>query len=403
MRLLPSVVSLTSLALLSAAAFAGQPTSTEHVIVAPTCLLNKTTAVHTTLAVNEGFSLISINKNNIDALVEARAKRSKAPCGGFIDVTDNWQQHSLTAGNATTFLSHYTDSPKKAENINYKVQYSAEVNTLLKNINPQDIWSNVTSLTQFQDRYANSETGVQAAVWIQTQLKDIAKANNRSDVIVYTVATGNVYKQPSVVMKIGTSNEPGIVIGAHMDTLSGRYDQKPGADDDGSGTSSVLEVARVLLSSNMHFKKPIYIIWYSAEEMGLVGSGYVVNDFKTKKIPVDAVLQMDMTGYEHKKDPTIWLITDNTNTQLTAYLETLINTYVKQPVNRTRCGYACSDHASWNHAGFSAAFPFESSFGNDDPYIHTSQDKIDALSLEHMTDFAKLGIAFAVELAEPTT
>src|SRR3990167_10282915 len=151
MRLLPSIVSLTSLTLLSAAAFAGQTANTERVIVAPTCLLKKTTAAHTTLAVNQGFSLISINKNNIDALVEAKAKRGKTPCGGFVDVTDNWQQHSLTAGNTAVFLSRYTDIPKKVENINYQVQYSAEVNTLLKNINPQDIWSNVTSLTQFHD------------------------------------------------------------------------------------------------------------------------------------------------------------------------------------------------------------------------------------------------------------
>lgn len=401
MRLLPKAVSLTSLALLSVAAVAGQPSS--RVLVAPSCLLNKADVPHTTLAATSAYALISVSNNNIDKLIEAKSQRSKTPCGGFVDVTDSWQQQGLTAANPNAFLMHYTSAPLKTDNADYKIQYSTDVNNLLKNINPQDIWSDLTRLTQFEDRYAGSDNGVKAAEWIRSQVDAMAKANGRNDVTSYTVATGSIYKQPSVVVKIGNSDEPGIVIGAHMDTLSSHTELKPGADDDGSGTSSALEVARVLLSSNMHFKKPIYMIWYSAEEMGLIGSGYVVKDFKAKKIPVDAVLQMDMTGYEHKNDPTIWLITDNTSSSLTSYLETLINTYVKQPVSRTRCGYSCSDHASWNQAGFTAAFPFEASFGNDDPYIHTSRDKMEVLSLDHMTDFAKLGVAFAVELAEPVS
>ncbi len=209
------------------------------------------------------------------------------------------------------------------------------------------------------------------------------------------------YKQPSLVVKIGDSNEPGIVIGAHMDTLGALWGKMPGADDDGSGSVTVLEVARTLLASGMHFKKPIYFIWYSAEEEGLVGSQHVVADFKAKKIPVSEVIHMDMTGYANQNDPTIWLISDNTDKSLTSYLETLTNTYVKQPVKYTSCGYACSDHATWTQNGFKAAIPFEAQFGKDDPNIHSAQDTMDVLSLNHMTDYAKLGVAFVVELAQP--
>ena len=159
--------------------------------------------------------------------------------------------------------------------------------------------------------------------------------------------------------------------------------------------------AKTLLASNMQFKRPIYFIWYSAEEEGLVGSQYVVAAFKKQNIPVAQVLHMDMTGYANKNDPTLWLIKDYTNADLTSYLETLIKTYVKQPVKYTACGYACSDHATWTQNGFQSAFAFESEFGKDDPYIHTAQDTMSVLSLSHMTDYAKLATAFMVELAEP--
>jgi len=174
-------------------------------------------------------------------------------------------------------------------------------------------------------------------------------------------------------------------------------------DDDGSGSVTVLEVARTLLQSGMHFKKPIYFIWYAAEEQGEVGSQIVVEEFKNKNIPVSAVLQLDMTGYAYENDPTLWLMTDYVDDDLTNYLKQLISTYVKKPVGESSCGYACSDHASWNQEGIPAVMPFESTFEHMNPAYHSSEDTIDKLTLSHMHDFAKLGVAFAVELAEPVT
>jgi len=233
---------------------------------------------------------------------------------------------------------------------------------------------------------------------------EIAKQNNRDDITAYTIASGTL--QNSVVVKIGSSKEPGIVIGAHMDTYpAGLFDAKPGADDDGSGCMTVMGIARTLLQSGMHFKKPIYIIWYAAEEFGLIGSKAVVNHFIAQQIPVSAVLQFDMTGYAYQNEETMWLVTDYVNPALTEYLSKLITTYVKKDVKKavdiTQCGYACSDHAIWMKNKIPAAFPFETRFTQHNPTIHRSTDTMAILSSNHMADYAKLGLAFAVELAEP--
>jgi leucyl aminopeptidase len=108
-----------------------------------------------------------------------------------------------------------------------------------------------------------------------------------------------------------------------------------------------------------------------------------------------------MTGYKYKNDPTIWLMQDNSDRALTNFLAKLIKTYVKAPIARTQCGYACSDHASWTDGGFRAAMPFETEMGSDNPAIHTKADTMEKIALDHISDFAKLGLAFAVELAEP--
>lgn len=414
MNHIKKTIALFSLSALSAITFtAHAATNDQHVVVAPQCLVQKLSMNVKTLSTSNSIALIETNRAGIDALITAKEMRSKKPCGGFMDVTAAWEEFNPKTISATDraaqFLKKYDGSAKKSladSNTTYSIQHEAEVNQLLKQINPQLMWNDLTeysdtSKDHFPNRYADSDYGVKAAQWLKGKIETMAKENNRTDISAYTVATGTRYKQPSVVVKIGTSNEPGIVIGGHMDTLNSSRELKPGADDDGSGSMTVMAIARTLIESGMHFNKPIYIVWYSAEEEGLVGSGYVVKDFKAKNIAVDAVLQMDMTGYAYKNDPTIWLITDNVNKDLTNYLETLVKTYVKSPVSRTRCGYSCSDHASWDSAGVKASFPFESSFGNDDPYIHTAQDTMEVLSLSHMTDYAKLGVAFAVELADP--
>lgn len=390
----------------SMVSFAAQPSlSTSHILVAPTCLIEKVTGnSYKILSTNHSFVLVEGTDATIDAFVAAKNQRSTTPCGGFMDVTANWDKfnattHSLT-NNAAAFLLHYSKPVSTAsKKIAYNIKYQTQVEGLLKQINPDATWKDLTALTNFENRYARSENGVKAAEWIKEQVLTMASTAGRTDVTAYFVQTPS-YKQPSLVVKVGNGNAAGIVVGGHMDTLDGRM---PGADDDGSGSVTVLSVARNILNSGMDFKKPIYFMWYAAEEQGLKGSNSVVSYFKTNKIPVEAVIQFDMTGYAYQNDPTMWLISDYVNKDLTTFIETLINTYVKQPVKYTRCGYACSDHASWYYEGVASAFPFEASFSTDNRYIHSANDTMEKLSLSHINDYAKLGTAFAVELAEPSS
>lgn len=374
-----------------------------HIIVAPSCLLKNISGTHKILSSTKSVSLVQTDAAGVEQLIAAK-HQSKKPCGGFVDVTADWND-SVKKGitsNTKTFLDEYTDTLLPLHTpVNYKIQYETQVGQALKMINPQDMWADLTTLSSFPDRHATTDNGVKAANWIKTQIETMAKNTHHTDVKVYFVATGTNYKQPSVVVKVGDSNEAGIVIGAHMDTIKSSYENSPGADDDGSGSVTTMEVARTILSSGMHFKKPIYFVWYSAEELGLIGSQYVVKDFKSKNIPVAAVMHFDMTGYAHQNEPTMWVMDDYVNKELTAYVETLIKTYVKQPVKHSRCGYACSDHATWTKNGFAATIPAEAAYEDTNPAMHSAQDTMDKLSLSHMTDYAKLGTAYAVELAEP--
>ena len=70
----------------------------------------------------------------------------------------------------------------------------------------------------------------------------------------------------------------------------------------------------------------------------------------------------------------------------------------------SKCGYGCSDHASWHNAGYPASMPFESTMGDINNDIHSKNDTIDAPgsmgTADHAEKFARLGVAYLVEMGK---
>lgn len=311
-----------------------------------------------------------------------------------------------------------------------RMQPGDQINLLNRQINPTAMWERLTALTShFPDRSSRHLTGVAASNWIYNTLSNMAKDAKREDVQIYSVETkGFDFKhnnapfsapQSSIVLKIGNADTAGVVVGAHFDTMACQTEGcqnepgYPGADDDGSGTSVLLELASVLLNSTQRFEKPIYLIWYAAEEQGCWGSQAVVADFINKKIPVDIIMQLDQMGYAMNNDPTLYLESDNflkpgqhahidhdaTNTFLP-----FMQKYTSRPVKLSCTGN--SDNESWvDLAHVRAIRPLESDYcingSHNNPNVHTPADTLDTLSLTHMTDYVKTAVTFIVQYATP--
>lgn len=105
-----------------------------------------------------------------------------------------------------------------------------------------------------------------------------------------------------------------LVIGAHFDHLgwgteNSLYTGAPmihnGADDNASGTSGLLELAEKFAAAKDKINRKIVFISFSGEELGLLGSAYVVNHFP---LPIEkdiAMLNMDMIGRLNDKNDLI--------------------------------------------------------------------------------------------------
>jgi leucyl aminopeptidase len=275
---------------------------------------------------------------------------------------------------------------------------------MLAKMQEKNIEATIVALAGFANRYYMSRSGVDAANWLTSAWRHLGAG--RDDVSVSQFAH-KAYPQPSVTLTIAGSDlsEEVVVVGAHLDSiLSVGMSEKaiaPGADDDASGVASMTEAARAIIDSGYRPRRTIHLIAYAAEEVGLRGSQEIARQFKQVGRIVAGVLQLDMTNFKGAAND-IYLFTDYTNAQQNAFVAELASVYLPGlKIGYDKCGYGCSDHASWHAQGYPASMPFESSSARDNPYIHTAKDTFanSGGQASHALKFARLAAAYMVELS----
>ena len=167
-----------------------------------------------------------------------------------------------------------------------------------------------------------------------------------------------------------------VVIGAHYDSINGAGSSAPapGADDNASGSGGVLEVAHQLVPGGP-YENTLRFVFFSAEEFGLVGSGYAATQSQNQGEEIVAMINLDMLSYKASGDARdVDFATNNTSASLTAQCRTLGQLYVPNWASTTGVLTAgTSDHQSYFSHGYPAVFPFED-MTQYSPYIHTAND-----------------------------
>lgn len=172
-----------------------------------------------------------------------------------------------------------------------------------------------------------------------------------------------------IAMLEGTSaKDEYVVVGGHHDHLGfvskqfgmgsgGKAEIHNGADDNASGASGVLELARVI-SQGPRPRRSIIFMTFSAEEMGLLGSAHFV---KQPTVPLDKIVAMvnfDMIGRLGQDDFTIYGTdtADEFAELVRKYAEPLGIKYSTPTIKSMSFGD--SDHSSFFHKGIPVLFPF---------------------------------------------
>ncbi|KAJ3315252.1 Leucine aminopeptidase 1 [Boothiomyces sp. JEL0838] len=303
----------------------------------------------------------------------------------FIDITDG--EFEFLEQHASMNIASNPDFPTKPS-------YQDVANKLIENIDTNRMEEFLTAFSGFHTRYFKSDSGKESSQWLYDQLESLPEKHPRDDVKFTVSKVIHDWKQFSVTARfesVESEKQDIVVLSAHQDSVNQWnpwFGRSPGADDDGSGTTTIFEALTVLWNHGFVPKRPLEFHFYSAEEGGLLGSQKVVAKYVKEKIPVYAVFHNDMTGYQPEDSkPIVAVNTDNVNGPLTKTFEMIATTYAGVPWEYTKCGYACSDHASWTKAGIPSTFTFEAKFEKHSPFIHTTQDTVEHIDFKHMSSF----------------
>jgi len=330
----------------------------------------------------EDLRLIALSETQREWLPLSAIEKLIANRIKFMDITHHQNSDPTYP---LLFLAPIPDQPRHKELIDSIIPLLAASN----------IESSIISLSNIFTRYYTSQTGVEGAQWLFDQF--VIHSKQRPDITVekYT----HTWLQPSIVATIkgnGPNANEFVIVGGHEDSVgSSSTSRAPGADDDASGVTTLLEVFRALVEANFYPDRTVRFITYAAEEAGLLGSQVIATDYSAQGLVIHAVLQLDMTAYGSGD---IGIMTDYVDANLTSFVRILVVTYSLLGWANRSCGYACSDHASWNRNGYRVSFPFEAISSN--PYIHTANDVLANISPARALEFAKVGVAFVVELAD---
>ena len=210
-----------------------------------------------------------------------------------------------------------------------------------------------------------------------------------------TLDAGNI-----IAIQQGTEfPEKYVIVSAHYDHHLG-----PGADDNASGTSGVLECARIL--SQYSFKRTILYIVFNGEEYGRLGSYPFAQKCAREEMEITGVFNMDMIGFwpgNEYGDITMYSGYSYISQRLFDFYQQVANLYIPEiPTHRFTHGDSSGgDHNSFNIREYPALYIGDIEYLRYHPYYHTPADSIGAgVNCFALAEgFVKAVIAATAELA----
>jgi len=244
-----------------------------------------------------------------------------------MDITETQDLGSLSAQALT-----------KKSNVTYPIapSYNHTVSPMLKELSKKNMRKHLEKFTSFHTRYYKSAYGAQSSAWLLDQVNKTISDSGAAEHGAHVRHFKHPWGQNSVIATIPGQSNKTVIIGAHQDSINLFLPSilaAPGADDDGSGTVTILEALRVLLKSEAiisgNASNTIEFQWYSAEEGGLLGSQAIFSAYEKEGRDVKAMLQQDMTGYVQKtldagETESVGVITDYVDAGLTEFIKKIV-------------------------------------------------------------------------------
>jgi hypothetical protein len=199
-----------------------------------------------------------------------------------------------------------------------KIEIDDEIKSLLTKVSSDNLKSALMDISSYHTRHSKSKYINEVAKWLKNQFERMGYI----DVSFHTYREnidGSIYELKNIICKKdGINNKCTIIICAHYDSrvkiLCDSTSRSPGANDDASGVSAILEIARILYNQELNCS--LQFAFFSGEEQGLLGSKHYAKFLLgNNDVGIYRLINLDMIGYP-QLNPGIVIIERDNNTDL---------------------------------------------------------------------------------------
>ncbi|MDZ4122281.1 MAG: M20/M25/M40 family metallo-hydrolase, partial [Candidatus Cloacimonadaceae bacterium] len=273
-------------------------------------------------------------------------------------------------------------------------QIRTEISTLVNQVNADSVLWFIQNLQDFQTRYAFAPNRLAVATWIRDQFIRFGVSDSYLQPFQWNGTT-----QYNVVATIPGQINPDrfVIVGGHHDSIVNNGSPMtfaPGADDNATGTTAALEMARVMMTTGFQPKNSIRFVTFAAEEFGLWGSKHYAQDALESGQEIVLMINHDMIGHS-TQSPTNWqvrLMPYDGSIQHSQYAAQLTQQYTTLSPTYGQMNLSASDSHSFWTRGYPVTYFFEQIFC---PYYHSDLDIIEYVNGPYCAEVIRASVALA--------
>jgi Zn-dependent M28 family amino/carboxypeptidase len=216
----------------------------------------------------------------------------------------------------------------------------------------------------------------------------------------------------NIVCKKKGIDEKLIMVCAHYDCImeckEDSVSRAPGANDNGSGVSAIIEMARVLANENL--RHSIQFVFFSGEEQGLLGSKSYAKYIKENGMDLYRLVNLDMIGYPFFAPDTVIIERDNnTNVKHNQVRENDTESIefgkiMKDMTSAVGLQFHLdsiydSDYEPFEAKGYVVIGAYDGSADSiKNPHYHSSSDIPENIDWDYLTSVTKLVLATVLKI-----
>ena len=270
------------------------------------------------------------------------------------------------------------------------------IQALTNELSPTALKTNLTKLVSFGTRQSIQPQFNSAATWARQRLADLGYQMRAQQVAVGGGKTRNIIAEKR---GNGPSQRKVVIVTAHLDSINlrgGPTAPAPGADDNGSGTAGVLEMAALFHAHDS--AHDLRFILFGGEEQGLFGSKHYVQRLSAaERARIAAVLNMDMIGSLNSSSRSVLLEGASLSAMIIEGLRDAAATYTQLSVESSLNPFA-SDHVPFIGAGVPAVLTIEGA-DNTNGNVHSERDVLETIDYDLLVEILRMNVAFVAKLA----